>query len=138
MGEFSRSKEERGINPRRGVGAGISAAILVKEKEDSESEQYDEYDIDTEKAREALQKLDQQLQSLSTKKISSPKLRASDVKLMRGEESVNIREKEVEISPSFLAYTAAGAFGRRPPKAPDNDRAFAIKWRRLWYKNKFL
>ncbi|XP_028771478.1 uncharacterized protein LOC114728727 isoform X2 [Neltuma alba] len=79
---------------------------MTKEKEDSEPQ---EYEIDKDKAREALQKLDQQLQSLSTKQVSSPKLRASDVKFEEAEKaksSVNTREKEFEISDSFLGYTA--------------------------------
>ncbi|KAI9109102.1 hypothetical protein K1719_019725 [Acacia pycnantha] len=81
---------------------------MAKEKEDSESQ---EYEIDRDKAREALQKLDQQLQSLSTKQVSSPKLKASDVKFEeaeRVESSVNMRmrAKEFEISDSFLGYTA--------------------------------
>ncbi|KAJ6755186.1 hypothetical protein OIU79_027745 [Salix purpurea] len=43
------------------------------------------YEIDSGKAKEALQKLDQQLQAFSDKQISSPKIRASDVKLTRDE-----------------------------------------------------
>lgn len=46
---------------------------MKEKKEDSESEE--EYEIDTEKARKALQNLDQQLQSFSAKQISSPKLK---------------------------------------------------------------
>ncbi|XP_054819060.1 uncharacterized protein LOC129318362 [Prosopis cineraria] len=79
---------------------------MMKEKEDSESQGYE---IDRDKAREALQKLDQQLQSLSTKQVSSPKLRASEVKFEESERvksSLNMREKEFEISDSFLGYTA--------------------------------
>ena len=47
---------------------------MTKGKEDS-SESSEDYEIDRDKAREALKKLDQQLQSLSTKQVSSPKLR---------------------------------------------------------------
>ena len=47
---------------------------MTKGKQDS-SESSEDYEIDRDKAREALKKLDQQLQSLSTKQVPSPKLR---------------------------------------------------------------
>ncbi|KAJ7959759.1 Protoheme IX farnesyltransferase [Quillaja saponaria] len=62
-----------------------------------------QFEVDPEKAREALQKLDQQLQSLSNKQVSSPKIRASDVKLTREKMS---EELDTEYSGSFLAYSA--------------------------------
>jgi len=44
-------------------------------KEDSQSQQYE---VDPDKAREALKKLDEQIQSLSNKKqVSTPKLRGT-------------------------------------------------------------
>lgn len=64
------------------------------------------YEIDSGKAKEALQKLDQQLQAFSDKQISSPKIRASDVKLTRDE----VTEEVPEVSGSFLVYTAAALF----------------------------
>ncbi|OIW20468.1 hypothetical protein TanjilG_11869 [Lupinus angustifolius] len=70
-------------------------------KEDSEK-----YEVDTDKAREALRELDKQLQSFSNKQVSSPKVRVSDVKLT--EEQANVdTNKKLEISDSFLAYVAA-------------------------------
>ncbi|TYJ33009.1 hypothetical protein E1A91_A05G073400v1 [Gossypium mustelinum] len=56
------------------------------------------YEVDPEKAKEALQKLDQQLQTLSNKPVSTPKIRASDVKLTRDE----MVEDSPEISGYFL------------------------------------
>ncbi|CAK7331048.1 unnamed protein product [Dovyalis caffra] len=60
------------------------------------------FEIDSDKAKDALQKLDQQLQAFSEKQISPPKIRASDVKLTRDE----ITEEVPEVSGSALAYTA--------------------------------
>ncbi|XVE78904.1 hypothetical protein DITRI_Ditri14bG0015500 [Diplodiscus trichospermus] len=59
-----------------------------------------QFEVDPEKAKEALQKLDQQLQTLSKKQVSTPKIRASDVKLARDK----VVEDSPEISGSFLAY----------------------------------
>ncbi|XP_027335267.1 uncharacterized protein LOC113849514 [Abrus precatorius] len=72
-------------------------------KEDSQSQQYE---IDPEKAREALKKLDEQIQSQSTKQISSPKVRDSDVKLT--EEQVSGTDGKLEISDSFLLSLTTG------------------------------
>ncbi|KAG6789451.1 hypothetical protein POTOM_005549 [Populus tomentosa] len=95
----------------------------------------EKYEIDSDKAKEALQKLDQQLQAFSEKQISSPKIRgvsnyeydqkampngliiplkhvffnlisASDVKLTRDE----MTEEVPEVSGSVLVYTAAALF----------------------------
>ncbi|KAK4275235.1 hypothetical protein QN277_018352 [Acacia crassicarpa] len=94
-------------NPSSSSSSCCRVQAISKEKEDSESQ---EYEIDRDKAREALQKLDQQLQSLSTKQVSSPKLKASDVKFEEAERveysNLNMRAKEFEISDSFLGYTA--------------------------------
>ncbi|KAE9598581.1 hypothetical protein Lal_00021046 [Lupinus albus] len=79
-----------------------SWCIVNAVKEDSQ-----QYEVDPDKAREALQELDKQLQSFSNKQVSSPKLRVSDVKLT--EEQANVdNDKKLEISDSFLAYVAAG------------------------------
>ncbi|XWS52535.1 hypothetical protein CRYUN_Cryun11dG0079000 [Craigia yunnanensis] len=59
-----------------------------------------QFEVDPEKAKEALQKLDQQLQTLSKKQVSTPKIRASDVKLARDK----MVEDTPEISGSFLPY----------------------------------
>ncbi|KAK8550673.1 hypothetical protein V6N13_119186 [Hibiscus sabdariffa] len=60
----------------------------------------EQFEVDPEKAKEALQKLDQQLQTLSNKQTSTPKIRASDVKLTRDE----MVEDNPEVSGSSLAY----------------------------------
>ncbi|GMI92355.1 hypothetical protein HRI_002904800 [Hibiscus trionum] len=60
----------------------------------------EQFEVDPEKAKEALQKLDQQFQTLSNKQVSTPKIRASDVKLTRDE----MVEDSPEVSGSFLAY----------------------------------
>ncbi|XP_039052542.1 uncharacterized protein LOC120194243 [Hibiscus syriacus] len=60
----------------------------------------EQFEVDPEKAKEALQKLDQQLQTLSNKQFSTPKIRASDVKLTRDE----MVEDSPEVSGSSLAY----------------------------------
>ncbi|XP_051120675.1 uncharacterized protein LOC127244260 [Andrographis paniculata] len=74
-----------------------------------------EYEVDPEKAREALRQLDEQLQSLSKKQISSPKIRAVDIEegkiigdKVKGEseeEGVNVIE---EIPDSLLWSVATG------------------------------
>ncbi|XP_015875885.3 uncharacterized protein LOC107412599 [Ziziphus jujuba] len=64
------------------------------------------FEVDPDKAREALRNLDQQLQSLSEKKVRPPKIKASDVKLTRDQGE----EKETEFSASFLAYFAGALF----------------------------
>ncbi|KAL2332884.1 hypothetical protein Fmac_014097 [Flemingia macrophylla] len=80
-----------------------STVIIVHAlKEDSQSQQYE---VDPDKAREALKKLDQQIQSLSNKQVSSPKLKASEVKFPKEEAMGN---DKLEISDSFLATLAGG------------------------------
>ncbi|KAL3620389.1 hypothetical protein CASFOL_035301 [Castilleja foliolosa] len=64
-----------------------------------------EFEVDPDKAREALRKLDDQLQSLSEKKPNPPKIRAVDIK------QSDPREKEQSLemfSGSFLTYVASG------------------------------
>lgn len=48
----------------------FSSCIVYSVKEDSDKQ----YEVDPEKAREALKELDQQIQSLSNKQVSSPKV----------------------------------------------------------------
>ncbi|KAK1402763.1 Calcium-dependent protein kinase 19 [Heracleum sosnowskyi] len=48
-----------------------------------------EFEIDQDKAREALKKLDQQLQSISDKPTQPPKLRAADVKYTREQAEID-------------------------------------------------
>ncbi|XP_030458484.2 uncharacterized protein LOC115679074 [Syzygium oleosum] len=64
-----------------------------------------QFEVDQDKAREALQQLDQQLQTLSQKRTPSPKVKASDVKLTSDQMT---GEVGVEISGSFLSYAAGG------------------------------
>ncbi|RDY01824.1 hypothetical protein CR513_14803, partial [Mucuna pruriens] len=78
-----------------------SSSIVHAVKEDSQSQQYE---VDPDKAREALKKLDQQIQSLSNKQVSTPRLSVSDVKLPKEEVSGN---DKLEISESFLGTLAA-------------------------------
>ncbi|KAF8041184.1 hypothetical protein BT93_B3189 [Corymbia citriodora subsp. variegata] len=75
------------------------AAVRAVEK-DSE-----QFEVDQDKAREALQQLDQQLQSLSQKRTPSPKVKVSDVKLASDQMTGEVR---MEISESFLSYAAGG------------------------------
>ena len=49
-----------------------SSHVVLAVKEDSQ-----QYEVDPDKAREALQNLDQQLQSLSKKQVPSPKIRGN-------------------------------------------------------------
>ncbi|KAK7305311.1 hypothetical protein VNO77_43215 [Canavalia gladiata] len=94
-------KEKRLItNPSSPSYCGIVHAV----KEDPQSQQYE---VDPDKAREALKKLDEQIQSFSTKQVSSPKVKVSDVKLTEEQSSGS---EKLEISDSFLANLAAGLF----------------------------
>ncbi|KAL8156475.1 hypothetical protein AgCh_001538 [Apium graveolens] len=59
-----------------------------------------EFEIDQDKAREALKKLDQQLQSISDKPVTPPKIRGSDkVKTEEEADLVVIRERRVDWIP---------------------------------------
>ncbi|KAE8037165.1 hypothetical protein FH972_009778 [Carpinus fangiana] len=71
------------------------SCVVHAAKKDSQ-----QFDVDPDKAREALQELDQQLQSLAQKQVSTPKIRASDVDLTKD------RMTEEEFSESFLKYSA--------------------------------
>ncbi|KAF3972306.1 hypothetical protein CMV_004165 [Castanea mollissima] len=79
----------------------FSSCIVHAVEKDSQH-----FEVDPDKAREALQKLDQQLQSLSQKQIKPPKIRASDVDL----KEVQMTEEMPEISESFLANSAVALF----------------------------
>ncbi|CAL5202434.1 unnamed protein product [Lathyrus oleraceus] len=69
-------------------------------KEDSK-----QYEIDPEKAKEALKELDQKIQSISNKQVSSPpKLKVLDTKPTR--EGMISENGKLEISESFLALGA--------------------------------
>lgn len=66
-------------------------------------ERESEFEVDPDKAREALRKLDQQLESLSQKQLDPrPKISVPDLDLGREQ----MREEMLEYSPSFLAYLA--------------------------------
>ncbi|XP_074331485.1 uncharacterized protein LOC141668494 [Apium graveolens] len=58
-----------------------------------------EFEIDQDKAREALKKLDQQLQSISDKPVTPPKIRAADVKYTR--EQAEIDRSTAQSSPGL-------------------------------------
>ncbi|XP_004500192.1 uncharacterized protein [Cicer arietinum] len=76
-----------------------SCCIVHALKEDSK-----QYEIDPEKAKEALKELDQKIQSIPNKQVSSPKIK--DVKATRDE--VISENGKLEISESFLATLAGG------------------------------
>ncbi|KAL2535807.1 uncharacterized protein Fot_17268 [Forsythia ovata] len=61
-----------------------------------------EFEVDPDKAREALKKLDEQIQSLSKKQVVPPKIRASSL----GRTSRQIKEETTDFSGSFLGYAA--------------------------------
>ncbi|KAK3035192.1 hypothetical protein RJ639_034580 [Escallonia herrerae] len=64
-----------------------------------------EFEVDPDKAREALRKLDQQLQSLSEKQVSTPKIRASDLDRVTRDQTSEVDGPEFEGS---LGYIAVG------------------------------
>ncbi|XP_031271965.1 uncharacterized protein LOC116130356 [Pistacia vera] len=80
-----------------GGGGGSSACIVHAGEKDAQ-----QFEIDPDEAKAALQKLDQQLQTLSRKQPRTPKIKAKDVKLTRGPTD----EEMPEISGSFLTNTA--------------------------------
>ncbi|TMW83785.1 hypothetical protein EJD97_000721 [Solanum chilense] len=63
-----------------------------------------EFEIDPDKAREALRKLDEQLQTLSQKQIDPPKIRATDVTRASSQVTEDTRDPEG----SFLTSLAFG------------------------------
>ncbi|XP_021771857.1 uncharacterized protein LOC110736001 [Chenopodium quinoa] len=58
--------------------------------------------VDQDKARQALSDLDQQLDSLSSKQVNPPKIKASSIGSLKGQ----VRDEPPEISGSYLGYTA--------------------------------
>ncbi|KAK4408273.1 hypothetical protein Sango_0408300 [Sesamum angolense] len=62
------------------------------------------FEVDPDKAREALRKLDDQLQSLSKKQVNPPKIRAVDLNQSSSVE----KEETSDFSGSLLAYIATG------------------------------
>ncbi|KAL7199321.1 hypothetical protein ACSBR2_021583 [Camellia fascicularis] len=85
-------KRER--RKRRGINLNFHVCRAV-EKES-------EFEVDPDKARESLRKLDEQLQSLSNKPINRPKIRASELDGAR----VQMKEERPKFSESSLAYLA--------------------------------
>ncbi|XP_009767517.1 uncharacterized protein [Nicotiana sylvestris] len=63
-----------------------------------------EFEVDQDKAREALRKLDEKLQSISQKKIDPPKIRATDL----SRDSFQMTEENKDLSGSFLNSLAFG------------------------------
>ncbi|MED6183976.1 hypothetical protein PIB30_042923 [Stylosanthes scabra] len=89
------------LKNKRVISNPSNCCIVQAVKEDSQ-----QYEVDPDKAREALQKLDQEIQSLSNKPISSPKVRVSDMKISK--EEVKEMDKKLEITDSLLASVAGG------------------------------
>ncbi|KAJ9698009.1 hypothetical protein PVL29_007221 [Vitis rotundifolia] len=89
------SRRGRRRRRRRSSASSVSTVHAV----DKDSQQFE---VDPDKAREALQKLDQQLQSLSQKQVTPPRKTASNQNLAGDQ----MREEPVELSGSFLAYSA--------------------------------
>ncbi|KAM7277522.1 hypothetical protein ACFE04_004656 [Oxalis oulophora] len=82
-----------------------TSSLIVGANKEKDSEQF-QVDRDKAKAREALQKLDQQFQTLSNRQPQSPKIKASDVKIVRPE----VVQQAPEFSASFFAYFAGALF----------------------------
>ncbi|GAB4856033.1 hypothetical protein Ancab_024672 [Ancistrocladus abbreviatus] len=61
------------------------------------------FEMDPDKARKALEELDQQLQSLSQKQVASPKIKASSLSSSLREQ---VKEENPELSGSFLTAVA--------------------------------
>ncbi|CAJ1960259.1 unnamed protein product [Sphenostylis stenocarpa] len=89
-------------NPYFSTSDSCFGVVHASVKEDSQSQQYE---IEPEKAREALKKLDEQMQSLSNKPSKARKLKVSDLKLPV---EVGSDKETLEITDSFLATVAGG------------------------------
>ncbi|OMO81694.1 hypothetical protein CCACVL1_12287, partial [Corchorus capsularis] len=70
--EHSGNSNYRKNNAKANRRKGLSSSSWVVHAVEKDSEQFE---VDPEKAKEALQKLDQQLQTLSKKQVNSPKIR---------------------------------------------------------------
>ncbi|KAL9319975.1 hypothetical protein ACSQ67_011814 [Phaseolus vulgaris] len=98
-------KDKRFItNPFSSSSSSCFGIVHASVKEDSQSQQYE---VEPEKAREELKRLDEQMQSLSSRKRPSnaPKLKVPEVKLLT--EQGNVKD-QLEISDSFLGSVAGG------------------------------
>ncbi|KAL1532947.1 hypothetical protein AAHA92_32898 [Salvia divinorum] len=84
-----------------------SVYTLKKSRRINGVEKESEFETDADKAREALRKLDEQLQSLSTKPPTTPKIRAVDISRSP---SLKGDEENTEISGSFWAYAISFLF----------------------------
>ncbi|CAI0412572.1 unnamed protein product [Linum tenue] len=71
------------------------------------SQQQEQYEVDTDQAKQALQQLDQQLQQLSTKQVSPPKVKASEVKITREQVKEEFREIPVTVVPYLVVVLFA-------------------------------
>ncbi|KAJ9164341.1 hypothetical protein P3X46_023931 [Hevea brasiliensis] len=80
-----------------------SSCIVHAAEKDSQ-----QFEIDPDRAREALQKLDQQLQDLSKKQVNPPKIKASEVKIAR--DQTTEEEPVPQLSGSFLALLTTALF----------------------------
>ncbi|XP_022148727.1 uncharacterized protein LOC111017318 [Momordica charantia] len=80
--------------------AARSCIVCARERDSQQ------FEMDPDKARQALQELDQQLQSFSKKQVTPPKMKAQDMKLPRNQ----IRGEMSEISGSLLANSAVFLF----------------------------
>ncbi|CAN0901761.1 hypothetical protein LINGRAHAP2_LOCUS21602 [Linum grandiflorum] len=90
----------------RGRGRRPSWTVNAENNSKPPQQEQQPYEIDPEQAKQALQRLDQQLQQLSTKQINTPKLTASDVEITREQ----MRQELKEIPGSTLAYGVAALF----------------------------
>ncbi|GMH10306.1 hypothetical protein Nepgr_012147 [Nepenthes gracilis] len=70
-------------------------------------ERESQFEVDADKARQALDELDQQLESLSKKQVPSPKIRASSLSSSLRDQ---MEEEIPDFSGSFLTYTAYALF----------------------------
>ncbi|KAH6807076.1 hypothetical protein C2S51_028184 [Perilla frutescens var. frutescens] len=91
---FSLNKSKNSKRNKALFGLKKSRRIYKAVEKDSE------FEVDPDEAREALRKLDEQLQSFSTKQVGTPKFRAADY-------SQSSSQAEEEISGSFWAYAAS-------------------------------
>ncbi|CAI0450099.1 unnamed protein product [Linum tenue] len=79
----------------------------VEKKNSQQQEEEEQYEIDPDQAKQALQQLDQQLQQLSTKQVSPPKVKASEVKITREQMKEEFREIPVSVVPYVVVVLFA-------------------------------
>ncbi|CAL1391094.1 unnamed protein product [Linum trigynum] len=82
-------------------------AVEKKNSQQQQEEEEEQYEIDTDQAKQALQQLDQQLQQLSTKQVSPPKVKASEVKITREQVKEEFREIPVSVVPYVVVVLFA-------------------------------